>query len=322
MPSSIALAQGIPSSCSLSDTIAARYKSDADRLAIRRVYHINSGYEDSIKVDRAISNNYLSALIAVFNATSIPARDTVIRLCNIHTKADPDMNKFFISADTSLTWLKNIRNNISPTGNIILDNAVSRYNLVKTQYNAWNFYYNDVYFHTDTNINSQPLGVAIYSMPGVVAAGPSDSPWDGPNIEDSLNSNFTFLIYSYAWGDCAVGCLYKRSWEFKIYTDCSVEYMGFIGPALPADVGIKENSMSENFKLYPNPVNDKLFLDINNNLSENLKVVISNTLGQTLYSSNNFPIKEGLDVNFLKSGIYYLDIRSLQGQKSFKIIKE
>lgn len=316
--------QTVTSICSLNDTIAYKYKKDADRLAIRRAYHINSTYEDSIKVNKTWSNTYLKALIAVYNATTLPARDTVVKLCNIHTKADPDIRTFFISADSNLIWMKNLRYNVSPTGNSTVDYLVNKYNLQKIQFNAWNFMpTHDVIFKTDTSINSLPLSDAVFTLQGVSAAGPYASPFDGPNIVDSINTNFTQLIYYYGWTDCALGCINQRFWTFKVYNDCSVEYMGSYGDALPADVGIKTTKPTlDGIITYPNPVKDQLSIEFSALDLKDLKLNITNTLGQIIYNTEVSDRKLKLDLSSISNGVYFIYVQNNVGQKIFKIVKD
>ncbi len=319
---SFSRAQTVVSSCSLNDTIASAYKKDADRLAVRRVYHINSTYKDTVKINKTISTSYLKALIAVYNATTLPARDTVIKRCNIHTKADPDLNGFSIAADSNLTWMKNIRNNVSPIGNTLIDNAINKYGFQKIQFQALSLPYHLTIFKADSNINTLPLGIIVTAIQGVYAAGPDAVPFDGPNIVDSVNTNFIDLIYYYGWNDCALGCTYRRFWTFRVYNDCSVEYKGDYGDPLPAWVGIKKERIFENLKIFPNPTSNKIIVDLGTIRGNTVNLIITNTLGQNLYREvANSQIQE-VDLTFLAHGLYYLNVQNDSGQKVFKIVKE
>mgnify|MGYP001597857257 CR=1 FL=1 len=104
-------AQTVLSNCNAPDSIVKKYKDDADKLAINRVFHINSTYKDSIEINKPIRNNYLKALLAVYNATNLPARDTVIDIFNIHNLFGQVLKSIIVHADTGLFWMKNIRDN-------------------------------------------------------------------------------------------------------------------------------------------------------------------------------------------------------------------
>ena len=87
--------------------------------------------------------------------------------------------------------------------------------------------------------------------------------------------------------------------------------------------GIVENYLNSiALTVFPNPVKNKLNFESNNTSFENLKINMSNTFGQTVYSKDVFDLKEELDINFLESGIYYLKLESEKGYKVFKIVKE
>ncbi|WP_317899006.1 T9SS type A sorting domain-containing protein [Aurantibacillus circumpalustris] len=89
-----------------------------------------------------------------------------------------------------------------------------------------------------------------------------------------------------------------------------------------ACVGINLDLFETNFKIFPNPVKDKLQFELNDLLIFDLKLMIADALGQIVYSENNFDLKMELDLNFLKSGIYYLKLVGFKNQKVFKLIKD
>ncbi len=83
-------------------------------------------------------------------------------------------------------------------------------------------------------------------------------------------------------------------------------------------VGLKENEFNTiNAKLYPNPVNTDLIIEIDP-LDKPKEVKIYNQLGQTVYT-NNFENKLG--VSFLNSGIYFIEIKTEKGIARNKFIK-
>ena len=106
--------QTVSSSCQVEGSVYKLYKNDADRMTIRRVNYIGSNYKDSVRINKQISRDYLSALMAVYNATALPAVDTITRLLNIHTY-NPGLNSLIVMADSNLIWMTNMRYNIFPT---------------------------------------------------------------------------------------------------------------------------------------------------------------------------------------------------------------
>ncbi|MBA3705800.1 MAG: T9SS type A sorting domain-containing protein [Bacteroidetes bacterium] len=82
---------------------------------------------------------------------------------------------------------------------------------------------------------------------------------------------------------------------------------------------IIENTIGlENIKIYPNPFNDKILVELNN--SDQL--IISNYLGQTVYHLTHLTPRQEIDLSSFSRGAYFLIAKSNSSQKVFKIIKE
>jgi hypothetical protein len=77
---------------------------------------------------------------------------------------------------------------------------------------------------------------------------------------------------------------------------------------------------NDGIKIYPNPVNDRLFIENKNGTFNQVTVI--NTLGQVVKKDN---IKKGnnvIDIAVLNSGIYYLIVNGTDGARSMKITKK
>jgi translation elongation factor EF-1beta len=310
------------SSCNAPDSIVKKYKDDADRLAVRRVFYVNSTFKDSIEINKPISKKYQNALLAVYNATTLPARDTVVNAFKIHAYCNPGMNYIVIQADTNTIWVKNLIHNNVPTGQPQFDYLLSKYYLHKINYFGYSAIQNIV-MKTDTNYNTDALSQKFGLISGVTSYA-DDCFSDVRDITDSINSNFTLLTYKYGWGDCPSGCGSHRYWQFKIFNNCSVEYLGSYGDPItpPAFVGLQELKASvDNVKIYPNPIKGKLNVEfiIQPQISY---LNITNSFGQLIFEKNNLNQKQEIDLSFLGSGIYYLKVQNNSEQKIFKIIKE
>ena len=88
-----------------------------------------------------------------------------------------------------------------------------------------------------------------------------------------------------------------------------------------ACVGLNEYS-EINFRIFPNPVEDKLHFEFGEVPTKKINLSIINTLGQTAYLKNNINLKGEVDMSFLKNGVYYLKFESDKGSWAFKILKE
>lgn len=86
-----------------------------------------------------------------------------------------------------------------------------------------------------------------------------------------------------------------------------------LGQFIP-NVGLNENTLAKNIKIFPNPVTEKLFIE---GISEgNVKVI--NLVGEMMIEKNN---ANSIDVSSLNPGIYFLQITSGNTQSVVKFIK-
>ncbi len=89
-----------------------------------------------------------------------------------------------------------------------------------------------------------------------------------------------------------------------------------------ACVGLEESSnASTHIVVFPNPFQDRLFFEINSELQLPLNLKIINALGQIEFSKTELDIDESLDLNFLRSGFYFIHISSGIETRVFRIIK-
>lgn len=75
-------------------------------------------------------------------------------------------------------------------------------------------------------------------------------------------------------------------------------------------ISINESQLLNSFEVYPNPTNDKVYIDIENH-SESLNITVVNTLGQIVYEESSLKKGDGqiyIDTEKFESGIYYLSI--------------
>jgi hypothetical protein len=317
----IAFSQVISSSCFSGDSVINSYKDDVDRMCLRNSYNANTSWKDSVWIDTTLKSRYMKALLAVYNATILPARDTVIRRCKIHHSKNPDTKTIYVAGDSNLVWLKNIRYNITPCGNPIVDKAISKYGLQKVSFSApsyWNIH-NVVFSKNNGNLNIGKLATIFSAIPAY--SGPNANYIDGTQIWDSLATNCIMLVYSYGWGDCWNGCLNRRYWKFKVYDDCNVEFVSSFGEPVPLDVALKANEIAfGDFRVFPNPTQDKLYIEFENYDVD--KIIVSNTLGQDLFQLLKPESKEEIDVSQLSPGIYILKAENKLGQGVFKFVKD
>ncbi|WP_317900161.1 T9SS type A sorting domain-containing protein [Aurantibacillus circumpalustris] len=261
------VSQTVVSSCSASDSVKVLYIDDADRLALKKIYQQNLTDTNSIVIPQAHTDTILKALIAVYNATTLPARNAVVSLYNIHTFPNPIMNRLYVAADSTLPWMQQLKAGNIPTGNTQADGLISTYSLTIQNYSSYSswFSYHVVTFKSDSNYNTAPLTDLFENISGVVFSETGSVVGDGNDISAVIYPNHVELTYSLGWGDCPAGCINRHFWKFNVYYDCSVEYVGEYGPPLP-------------------PVPPKIF--VSGSICTNATLTV-NILGANSYSLNN-----------------------------------
>ena len=308
-----ASAQVIPSSCVTTDSIQNLFRPDASRLALRHTNRFAETYKDSVKINPLLRQRYQDALIAVYNATALPVYDSLFNLLKVRTNPVPEMNNMNVKASPSLMWMQELYNNVPPTSSPVINNLMQRFNM---QYTYLQATLSDVIlFHTDTCLNL-PAQSPIYISQGAIAASPETGYNDVRNIKDSLNAGFILLNYSYGWGSCNDGCDMRRTWQLKIYNDCSVEYLGATGPSF--FLGLKQGQNKEVPQIV-NPVGHELVI---RHLKEPTELSLMSGDGRVILKTR-IQADETIKVpETVSAGLYFLKIEGLNGCTMQRVLIE
>lgn len=299
-----------------------RYKNDADRLALRQALSGKSLYKDSISIDKKLSDRYFKALMAVYNARHLPARDTVVRYLGIHSY-NPGMRSIVIRGLGSLVWMTDLRNNRFPTGNSTLNFLMRKYELEKSFYSNL-FQPNLVVLKSRTNYNLEALGCSFESVYGATGIQPEFLYGDGSDIFDTIASRDIELTYSFGWNNCRSECRSRRYWKFKVKEDFSVEYLGSWGQTLEPGLEMKLYSGENNFtglNIYPNPVKDLLYVEFGSGPIPELKLSIVNLKGDVVFTRSNIKPGDIINLGHMLRGVYFMNLESGGLKKVYNLIK-
>ena len=313
----LGLGQVVTSSCTAHDSIIQKYTADADRLTVRDSYTNNLPYMDSIVISQTYSDTLLNALIAVYNATSLPARDTVVSMYNIHSFPNPNINSFAVAADSNLVWMQHLKNGIYPTGNSTVDSLTVLYNLHVWYYFSSISGYDLVHFQSDSNYNVLPLSLLYQSIPGVFFTEPGGWGGDGNNITSTINSDHVELVYSVGWGDCPSGCFARRFFKFKVYYDCSVEFVNSYGSTLPL-LAVNDLYESSSIHISPNPFDSILEFK---GIEPNCDYILYNSVGQELFRGQIFENQINA-LDWLSTGQYFIQLKNNGLSATYKLMKK
>src|SRR5579864_3834177 len=228
-----AFTQHVPSSCDAPDSVKRMYREDAAWLTYRYEIGNDSHYADSVTILQNVQNIFLEGLLAVRNAVSLPAVDTLTHFSFVRDFEKPHPFRSFhpyflrqieLFIDTTIPWEKNLAHAKIPTGNGSFDSLIEIFGIT---FDSVYKYYSDFWVGVthipynvlvlDSLINRIATPQLLADQYGFVG--------DGDRIEGRIEGKDTMILtYSVGWGDCPNGCISRRYWRFTVYPDCSVQY--------------------------------------------------------------------------------------------------
>lgn len=115
---------------------------------------------------------------------------------------------------------------------------------------------------------------------------------------------------------------------FEIYTDAGLSTDGFYFDNLrvvdywdPDFVSVNEQSNENNIKVYPNPVNDILYIDFLSSNSKSYELDLINTKGQIVFEKKQTNPNESIQLSALPNGVYWLNLRNDNHLVTRKVVK-
>ncbi len=143
---------------------------------------------------------------------------------------------------------------------------------------------------------------SIWGVSGTILSSPQPS--------DNYSYNFTETLDT-AWNDNQVSLVAFVSYYNSNTTKRDI--LNVIEVKL-SDLGTDVNEFSDNYKIsniYPNPTNDKTYINVNLNKTSNVIINVRNLLGKTVYTYNNAISgnnKIALETGNLANGVYLVEI--------------
>ena len=311
--------QRIISSCIAPDSILDKYEESAYYLA--REYESAKNFDsflDSINIPKAQKNKFRDAIIAVYNTTGTE-RDSIFIYKNINCFISFSLNEIYITCDTSLYWSKQLGQGNMNTGYQKLDSLLVYYHF--TSVSRSNYYTNKVY-HTlksDSFYNMIPIAQLFNDLPEIDGASSNGQIGDGNDIYDSVGINTIDLAFSVGWGvDCVIGtCNYRKYWRYRVYDDCSVEFLGHYPMRKFQIINSINNYTNKTINIYPNPTSNILTIEgIDNIKSITIYDIVGNKVNKLEIYNNQ------VDVSTLSTGMYFIEIETYHGIFTKRFIKE
>lgn len=214
------------------DSLAALYRVDAARLALRVVYDDERPEREEVELPTALVNEIYDALALVYNATGLDSRDWVVERFPIHTFPNPEVFELIVGVDPSKEWVGAWQSGQRFTGNTHIDRLLEAYDLSLEAYYDWSSGH-AANLRASTPLNVAALAMRFEAIDGVRNAEPNGWGGDGNDIRARSRGEDWELEYSVGYGDCPAGCIQRHYWTFLVDLGGFVRYEGDRGDPIP-----------------------------------------------------------------------------------------
>ena len=138
----------------------------------------------------------------------------------------------------------------------------------------------------------------------------SGSPYQEAPVAAWTQKTFSLSAYNNQQVYIAIQCVSNDAFIFMI-DDISINTTSSV---------MTDNYTENSIKIYPNPANDIINIDLGNNPTKDTKIKIYNTIGELVYSSDNIKSKN-IQINMSNNsrGLYFINIQTPYNEITRKI---
>lgn len=219
------------SNCQLYNPIASIYIPDTERLVVKAIESGVIKRKDKIRLDSKDLNRVLKAIVSIHNAAKdLLAADTVFAY-KIKTYGRPYLRKIGVTFRTAYGTENTWKKGDNTTENAEINKLIKRYDLRITKVKKKKRYSEAILVSGDA-LNMPALGREFEKIQAVWSAYYYRRYFSNRIRSDIELIEFgkdIILRFSYNWGDCAAGCIFRRYWEFKVDKNCKVEFLRSYG---------------------------------------------------------------------------------------------
>jgi len=316
----LSLSQGfsqiVPSSCTTPYLLNSIYEPDLKNLALRRLFEVHSPDTAFVKIPDIWIDTIRAGMSAIVNAVSLPQRDSIFNLYCVHDNAPNNIfiyKEIMVFVDTSVAWTQAWQNMQTLTGNAVIDNLMTQFGYQIVQFNNFSFG-SMALIHTDSLWNINAVINQLEAVPGVLFAEANAIIGTAGTIVYQKVGPTRYYNFVFEWNDCFDGCDNSRTWRYRVFEDCSVEFLGIVDwgvfgiEPLPAPLncnvftGFPEHpDPNSGFRVYPVPATE--YLHIQNPGSAIVRIQFFNVNGRLILEKNQSEI-EIVNISELKNGFY------------------
>lgn len=333
----------VASSCVVPPLLKMEYKRDVAQLASYRLDQQQSPDNNLVQIPHTYTDSIFEGLAAIFNATTIPERDSVFNLYCVHN-LNPFVgyggySGFIVKVDTNYAWTQAWQNLNTLTGDPVMDTILTKYHLTISNFYFWTIG-NYAELSVDSSWNTYALIDSINLVPGVLMTELNSWVGTAGKISYDKVGNSKYYNFYFEYADCFDGCDAYRNWKFKVNSDCSVEYLGFenwcfwdqfgtLGLCpFPAPINcntftpIEEiDEANESVIIFPNPSTGLFQIElVAMEVKEKTTLAIYNVLGELIYTSGVNSNVIQVNLGTISKGVYFVRINTGQTILTKKIV--
>lgn len=214
----------------LSNERKTEYRLDAERLAVR---FTNNRDSTQTKIPSALGNLFYNGIIHIVNASHPEAEEATNPDYDVHALTPPDPRGFEVSVDTAAAWIDAWREGTTQTGNDEVDNLLAQFDLSLFEYHELeNSSIARAYLRSDYAINVYAVARLFEEIEDIEGSG-TEIAGDGSDMTVLFFDDHLRYTLEYGYGDCPSGCTNRHKWNFRVFEDGSVEFIGEQGDPLP-----------------------------------------------------------------------------------------
>lgn len=216
----------------LSGEVTDRYRTDAEKLAVRLI-----NQRDSTRTDipgNLVSHLY-NGLILIATSDHPKVQEIAALSPPIHARNPEDPREILVFVDTTAGWIDAWRTGMVRTGEPAIDQLIDRFNFTLEEYDelAAALPTGRATLRTDRPINGFAVGRLFEQVAAVDKACPNRVT-DGSDIRMLLFSDHIRFTFELGFGDCPSGCLNYHRWNFGVSRSGSVSFLGESGGFPPS----------------------------------------------------------------------------------------
>lgn len=215
---------------SIPQVLKEAYQRDAEALGLRFLHNENDGEYQGIEIPDGVIKTQYYALIHVYNAVDLAARDSVVTFYDIHTDGFPGTREMLLSIDPTANWVASWFIGQQITGVTEIDSLMEKYDLQMIGITSYPHLQQEIaVLRSGRPLNIKALVRCFEGISGINYAESRTVSFSiANNIYTYYQGDHIQLDYKYEWFD-----LESRYWTFNVYLDGRVVFVGSRGSPLP-----------------------------------------------------------------------------------------